>query len=286
MSGVQKNLTENSFKIGVGRDFSNWNFLQTKPTKLSFLKNNIERFHESNLVAQTKDYWQASKLLQDHDSSLAVYDGAVYASLAVPTFEIGATKDGISSELLISVFDSKLADIFSENSVPSDMQRYATISGGALGNYFRVEVDASRLESFPQHFKDCLLSAILSSPFEPGVGSSVDDLLRDALDLHGKLTLQWVSDLFLANFDKPAVSGDLLAYSSRLSYEEASPTVVLMAIAGINHTSVRVQEAAIRAFENWANADSLKVLENVHLNAKWLQEYVAEVIDDIKAANV
>lgn len=44
-----------------------------------------------------------------------------------------------------------------------------------------------------------------------------------------------------------------------------------------------MQETAIRAFECWGGESSLKILENVSVSSKWVEEYLKGVISDLKS---
>lgn len=59
-----------------------------------------------------------------------------------------------------------------------------------------------------------------------------------------------------------------------------------MAIAAFSHTSEEVKELGIRAFEYWANEPSLAALEHVDVGNGWLNDYLQEVIEDLRTERV
>jgi hypothetical protein len=50
-----------------------------------------------------------------------------------------------------------------------------------------------------------------------------------------------------------------------------------------SHKNEIVQETAIRVFECWGGESSLKILENVSVSSKWVEEYLKGVISDLKS---
>ena len=43
-----------------------------------------------------------------------------------------------------------------------------------------------------------------------------------------------------------------------------------------------ITECGIRAFEHWGNLDSLHVLEKTKSDIPWLQEYIDDVVEDLR----
>lgn len=132
-------------------------------------------------------------------------------------------------------------------------------------------------------FTSQLLAVLRQNSVEPGVVGPADSILRRSLSRNRSVTLAWLNDLFLENFNKSSLVADLLTLVGRLSYSDAKPNGITMAIAGLSHKDGVVKEAAIRAFEHWASPESLRILESVDLKETWLSEYLEEVKRDLKA---
>lgn len=140
-----------------------------------------------------------------------------------------------------------------------------------------------RLDEFRDRFTSELLQALRQEPVEPGVIGQADAIITKCLKKNEIATTTWLSELFIDNFDHPMVAADLLLLAGRLSYRVAKPAGIAMAISGLTHKNGAVQEAAIRAFENWATPDCLRILENIQVQPKWLRDYLEDVKRDLKA---
>lgn len=145
------------------------------------------------------------------------------------------------------------------------------------------DLNTWRIENFHEYFTSELLLALKVDSVEPGVLGVADSIISKCLNINSIVTALWLNELFINNFNRPALASDLLLLVGRLPYKIANPTGVTMAIAGFSHSNAAVQEAAIRAFENWANIDSLKILLNVDVKPAWLRKYLDNVISDLKA---
>lgn len=128
-----------------------------------------------------------------------------------------------------------------------------------------------------------LLSALRRNPVEEGFVSEADGILARALADNRLQTLEWVSDLFVANAERPQIASGLLMLVGRVDAETVGAMGMTMALAGIGHKSPLVQEAAIRALEAWGGEQSLQILQNFHLATPWLQQYVEAVKRDLMA---
>lgn len=144
-------------------------------------------------------------------------------------------------------------------------------------------LNTQRIEEFREHFTSELLQALRQEPVEPGVIGQADAIITKCLTKNVIATTTWLSDLFIDNFDRPMVAADLLLLVGRLPYRVAKPAGIAMAISGLTHKNGAVQEASIRAFENWATPDCLRILENIQVQPKWLHDYLEDVKRDLKA---
>jgi hypothetical protein len=127
-----------------------------------------------------------------------------------------------------------------------------------------------------------LLSLIAENDLEYGYDSALDIFLRERLDENALATKEWLNDLFIRHFsDVPVVTG-VLRTVAHLDYDEICPQGITMAIAALTHANQEVNECGIRALENWATPDCLKILRQVNCSAQWLKTYVEQVIVDLE----
>lgn len=143
-------------------------------------------------------------------------------------------------------------------------------------------INQRRLLKLKKQFTPKLLNLILESDFEYGIESEVDVFIQNQLKENSLATKSWLNDIFVEYFENPVILVGILRIISRLSYYEVYPQGQVMATAALSHNDVEVKECGVRAFENWGNLDSIKILENLHVSLSWLQEYINQVLEDLR----
>ena len=91
-------------------------------------------------------------------------------------------------------------------------------------------------------------------------------------------------NLFFRSWDTnniPVLLG-VLRIIARLDYQEVIPEGRAMASMAVSHKDTEVQECGVRAFESWGTVECLMDLETVKVSTKWLQEYIDEVVLDLR----
>ena len=144
------------------------------------------------------------------------------------------------------------------------------------------DANENRFELLRREFTNAILLSLQREPVEAGQVGEADRIVEGAIKVNRLATLAWLNSLFIEKFDSPSLAADILLLVGRLPYATSMPTGVTMAVGALSHREAIVKEAAIRAFERWANAESLRVLENVSLEIKWLSDYLECVKSDIR----
>lgn len=75
----------------------------------------------------------------------------------------------------------------------------------------------------------------------------------------------------------------MLRIIGRFDEEIIFPQGKTMALAALSHKNDEVKELGVRAFENWNSLNSLEVLKNISFDSNWLQDYLNQVIKDLKS---
>ena len=127
-----------------------------------------------------------------------------------------------------------------------------------------------------------LISLILNEEFEYGIDTKADALVQNSMELNSFLTKEWINTIFLDNFTDVSILIGLLRVIARLDYTEIFPQGQTMALAVLSHENTEVKECGVRAFESWGTIESLKILENLTVGVQWLQEYIDDVVSDLK----
>lgn len=130
------------------------------------------------------------------------------------------------------------------------------------------------------------LQIVANDYFESGYTSISESYVSRAIEEDPVLTRDWISKLFLNNIQNEHVVIGILHILSHLDYDQVYPQAQIMAIAGLSHKSAEIREYAIKAFENWANPDSVSILKAINCPEKWLQEYLLQVIADLERESI
>ena len=143
-------------------------------------------------------------------------------------------------------------------------------------------VNQKRLESLKSGFTARLLNLICEEDFEYGMSTKADVLVKDQMKTNTLATKNWLNAIFVENFGDAHILVGLLRIIARFDYLDVYPEGQTMAVAALSNSKDEVRECGIRAFESWATLDSLRVLENLRVSTGWLQEYVNQVVADLR----
>lgn len=143
-------------------------------------------------------------------------------------------------------------------------------------------INQKRLFRLKKQFTPKLLNLILESDFEYGIESEVDVFIRNRMEENSLATKSWLNDIFVEYFSNPVILVGILRIISRLSYYEVFPQGQVIATAALSHSDVEVKECGVRAFENWGDLNSIRILENLHVSPSWLQGYIDQVLEDLR----
>lgn len=144
------------------------------------------------------------------------------------------------------------------------------------------EVNDRRLRSLCAEFTEELVTLIHEEHFEYGVGTQADVLVQHLMEINSLVTKSWLSSIFLQYYEDPIILVGLLRIVARLDFHEVYPEGQTIALAATVNNNSRVQECGIRAFENWGNLESLRILESTIPSTRRLEQYLAQVLNDLR----
>jgi hypothetical protein len=147
-----------------------------------------------------------------------------------------------------------------------------------IENYINKE----RLDTLKENFTRELITLIREEEFEYGLDTRADILVRKKMEQNALATKEWLNTLFIESFNNTRILLGVLIIISRFDYFMIYPEGQIMATAVLAHKDPEIQECGVRAFENWGNRHSLRILKNLKVPTKWLQEYINAVIDDLE----
>jgi hypothetical protein len=143
-------------------------------------------------------------------------------------------------------------------------------------------LNRQRMDRFRAEFFAKLLKLLREQDFEYGVDTPADELVRKSFSENISIAKEWLNQLFVENYDDQTVLMGILRVLSHFEYQEVAPQGPTMALAALSNVSAEVRECGIRAFENWSTLESLEVLKNVKCEEEWLNDYLQQVIAELK----
>lgn len=173
---------------------------------------------------------------------------------------------------------STKADVLIRRYSESDFEERLTVSS-SLGRDYG---DEEQLIKEKRLFANELTSLIGNEEFEYGIDTKADTLVRRYMEQNPLLTKEWINTIFVDNFADVFILVGLLRIIARLDYTEIYPQGQTMALAALSHENTEVKECGVRAYESWGTIDSLNELEHVEVGVQWLQEYIDDVVSDLK----
>ena len=170
------------------------------------------------------------------------------------------------------------ADAFVRHYSASDFEDRLTVSSSLAKDY----EGQKRLAKAESLFAKELISLILNEEFEYGIDTKADAFVRHYMGLNCPLTKEWINTIFVDNFADVFILVGLLRIIARLDYTGIYPQGQTMALAALSHENTEVKECGVRAYESWGTIESLKILENLTVGIQWLQEYIDDVVSDLR----
>lgn len=143
-------------------------------------------------------------------------------------------------------------------------------------------INRRRLSNLRRRFTRELLQVINQEDFEYGKENKADLLVKQQMNVNESVTKEWLNHIFVENFDNVPVLVGILRIIGHIDYDDIRPHGVTMALSALTHSEFEVKECGIRALENWETLENIKVLENLNVSPKWLQDYINQVVIDLR----
>lgn len=144
------------------------------------------------------------------------------------------------------------------------------------------QLNRQRLNRFMDFFSDKFIKILKEQSFEYGIDTPADELVRECLEQNEAVAKQWLNSLFIKHYNNIEITTGILRVISHFKYHEVYPEAQTMATTALLNNNPEVRECGIRAFENWGNIECLDLLENISCQEEWLNEYLNNVINDLK----
>ncbi len=132
-------------------------------------------------------------------------------------------------------------------------------------------------------FSSELSNIIKDDHFEDGEICNTELFIKEHMNEHGStITMKCVMDFYTKNFTKSKSMIGILHSLSHLNYETVKPQAPIMSVGALQHFDLEVREYALKTFENWKDKENLEILKGLKCDARWLQEYVDLIIEELE----
>ncbi|MEL7569792.1 MAG: hypothetical protein AAGU14_04435 [Eubacteriaceae bacterium] len=133
------------------------------------------------------------------------------------------------------------------------------------------------------NYKQLLINIMNNDIFEAGEIPESEIYFSTLINILGRNeALEILMSVYLDNFRNSHIILGILHIISHFKYEYMYPQGQIIALGSLQHHNISVKEFAIKAFENWGNKEAINILRGLSCDAKWLQEYVDEVIVELE----
>lgn len=143
-------------------------------------------------------------------------------------------------------------------------------------------LNTKRLNELEKKFTQQLIGYILEDNFEYGMESKAQILVKKQLKINPSVTKNWINKIYVNSINNAEILIGILRIIARFDRNDIFPIGDTIAMASLSHNNEMVQETAIRAFESWGGEESISILANANVASKWINEYLEEVMADLK----
>jgi len=146
------------------------------------------------------------------------------------------------------------------------------------------QIRSEQLSYLTTHITPLLISIIKNEEFEFGQNSESIRLVDNEMKGNGFVAKEWFNRLFNQYFASKKETNILIGLLRIVEFlnERFYPIYKTIALASLTHADNEVKELGVRILEGTCSIENLKILKNVRVEAKWLQEYINQVIEDFE----
>lgn len=158
----------------------------------------------------------------------------------------------------------------------SSLVEFSSNDSGLLGD------DTTKSEFYERNRKRFVQLAQTEN-IEYGYESASEIMIHEIAEKSPSEIGGLIQHIYLRECSNQKVIVCILKAVSSLSYSSIYPYAQLMAIAALANSSAIVQEAGIRAFENWEHLEGIEPLRNAKTGWPWLETYRLETISYLES---
>lgn len=192
-----------------------------------------------------------------------------------------------SSDNLFNHFERDFVFIQNDNNEQylNSSNTFLSFNVNSDTNLSRKEIEKEIEIEFKIKNTPKLIDLLNNETFEFGKISESELFVRSLMDNHYLLTKNWINDLYIDYQSNENILIGILHIIKNFDKHESKPQFWSIAMNAILHKNNEIKDLGVRAFENWCSLESIKLLENIDTNVKWLNDYIKAVVGDIKKNN-
>ena len=143
--------------------------------------------------------------------------------------------------------------------------------------------DISYFENPPRaRLAATLHASFEADPLEDGMYHPAEVIIGEALrSREAPRFLEWLS-AFCLDAAHPSFAASVLRCLGRQTYPGTGSWRAGLVRDGLSIDDVEIRDAAVQAVESWGDSDLIDVLEAHSESASWLQDYIRDVIADLR----
>ncbi len=127
-----------------------------------------------------------------------------------------------------------------------------------------------------------LRSAFDADPFENGIYHPAEQIIEKALrSRKSQRVLEWLRELSL-DAAHPSFSAEVLRCLGRQTHPGTASWRTGLVRDALAMDDIEIRDAAVQAVEWWGDAEMRCVLKSHSEPEAWLQDYIRDVIDDLR----
>ena len=171
------------------------------------------------------------------------------------------------------------------NDMPWRSIWYETAVDDAADFYFQnAELEPQSIGSFAQtRLEFALRASFEADPLEDGMFHPAEEIIAEAFQSgEDQRVLEWFRAYSL-NAAQPSFATSVLRCLGRQIEPGTSSWRTRLVRDGLAMHDLEIRDAAVQAAELWGNSNLIDVLESHSEPVTWLQDYISDVIDELRA---
>ncbi|MBL4571840.1 MAG: hypothetical protein JKY86_02035 [Gammaproteobacteria bacterium] len=148
--------------------------------------------------------------------------------------------------------------------------------------YCENSINSDRIDEFNRKYSSRFVELLREEHFEYGLDSKATTLVGNLFEQNKLATKSWLLMLYYEFSSDICIASGILRTFSNLDPDDVNPEGQILAKSALQDVHTEIQEAGLRALENWYSIDCLPFLKTIRCKEEWLQDYLDSIISDME----